>query len=125
MAAEPLLGLNSCQVLGLIKRLCTTKAPENCDVSKATENSVARDNINIFTGIGHMERYPYTIQVKEDSTPYAASARVGCRILISTKLKQSCSGWASLELLKNLQNPQHGLVPVPKKNLSPSESLWT
>ena len=111
--------MKSCQDVGLIKRLCTTEAPENCDVSKAAENSVTLDYIDIFTGIGHMEGYPYTIQVKKDSTPYAATAPRGISYPLLDKVKAELQWMVEYGVIEEVTEPtawMSPMVPVPKKN---------
>ena len=73
--AEPLLGLEACDKLNLVKRV-STACVDNDVLNRICKDYIARDYIDMFDGIGCLKNYPYTIQLREDAEPFAfATAR--------------------------------------------------
>ena len=73
--AEPLLGLEACDKLNLVKRVSTACA-DNDVLNRICKDYIARDYSDMFDGIGCLKNYPYTIRLREDAEPFAfATAR--------------------------------------------------
>ena len=123
LAAEPILGLTACQDLGLVRCLCSTDASSSADqhdpMSGIHNDPVARTYSDLFQGLGHIQKYPYTIRVRSDATPFAVAVprRVPCPLL--DKVKAELQRMMESDVIKEVTEPTawvSPMVPVPKKD---------
>ena len=72
VTAEPLLGLQACDQLNLIKRVSAVESP---DLEAVRNDPVAREYIDLFDGVGRMDLYTYKIRLREGAQPFQLCPR--------------------------------------------------
>ena len=117
---QPILGVNTCENLGLVKRIHVINTDENNNTGIFGVNP--KDNImkqyhSVFNGIGCMKK-PYHIQLKDDAVPVIHPARK-FPFAKRDKLKKELDRTTSLGLTSKVDEPTdwvNSMVAAEKSN---------
>ena len=120
--AEPLLGLQACDQLNLLKRVAaTTVSPLVSEpVSEPIpQDSVAGQYMDLFQGFGCMREYSYQIQLKEGAQPHCQATARKVPYNLYDKVKAELERMLQLNVIKEVVQLTAWVSPmvvVPKKD---------
>lgn len=117
MDSTPLLGLSTCESLGLIKRSDSVKADIHTDAY--SKEKFINDNSDIFAGLGKFSD-KMNIKIKDNAKPFMTPPR---RVpqTIKERLKVELDKMEALGIIKKADSPREwvsGLVIIEKKDKS-------
>lgn len=116
--AQPLLGLQACEQLELLKRvMLTTLASTPLEGIRA--DLVARDYLDLFDGVGCMAKQEYTIRLQDGAQPYAQATARKIPYQLYDKVRLELQRMLQLGVITEVTEPTSWVSPmviVPKKN---------
>lgn len=99
--ACPILGLQACQCLGLIKRLNQVKAENKCH--QETPEMVINEFPDVFTGMGRLNR-TVKIKLKENYSPHVAAPRK-VPLALHSKVKEELARMEESGIITKVEEP--------------------
>ena len=109
------MGLDACQTIGLVTWIDSVSA----SVNQLENDSVTKQYLSVFLGVGLLHNHVYTIRMKEGVVPYSVSAPRRVKIPLLPKLKVELERMQRLDIIKEVTEPTDWvspMVPVLKKN---------
>lgn len=108
--SKPILGLKTCQVLNLIKKVHILKSND--------KDNVINENIDLFQKLGKFPGEPYHIELKEGAKPVVDAPR-RVPIALHKKLKSTLDELEAQKIVRKVNKPTdwvNSLVVVEKPN---------
>ena len=127
VAAVPLLGLQACEQLGLIKRVLaathdmTTEKESDDSLEEVRGDSVASDFMDLFAGFGLMKDYTYQIALKNAKHPYVLATARRVPYHLYEQVQRELQRMLRLGVIEEVNEPTSWCSPmvvVPKKDRS-------
>lgn len=117
LASCPILGLQACKELGLIKRLNQIKELNSCS-STETPEQVINEFADVFTGIGRLKR-TVKIKLKDNYIPHVAAPRK-IPLALHNKVKKELQRMVETGIICKVEEPTEWVsnmivVNTPKK----------
>ena len=115
--SPPILGLTSCQNLGLLKKMDMVDHKEN--LTSITKDIIAKEFKDVFKGLGCFEQ-AYHIELKSDAVPVCEPPR-RVPFALRESLKTKLDSMEEQGVIKKVDKPTewvHNLVIVEKKDKS-------
>ena len=121
--AQPVLGLDSCVSLGLLKRVHVFERPigreESDPIKPLEEHEVCKVYTDLFKVSGKLHNVEYKIQLKDGATPYAVHAPQRVKLPLMEKVKEVIGKMVEQDVIVKVTEPTDWvspMVPVPKKD---------
>ena len=113
--ASPILGLNACQNLGLVKRIAEVDRNDN----QIVKDVVLKDYSTVFGTPGLLRDHVYQIRLKEGAVPYSVFAPRRVKLPLLPKLRNELERMQKMGIIQEVVEPTDWIapmVPVLKKN---------
>ena len=113
--ASPILGLNACQKLGLVKRIAEVDRNDN----QIVKDVVLKDYSTVFGTPGLLRDHVYQIRLKEGAVPYSVFAPRRVKLPLLPKLRNELERMQKMGIIQEVVEPTDWIapmVPVLKKN---------
>ena len=118
--AVPLLGLQACDQLSLVRRVAATaEDTEDDSLSVIRVDEVAKDYLDLFRGFGAMTELSYKMRLVEWAEPYSLSTARRIPYHMYGKVEEEWKRMVQLGVIKPVSEPTEWCSPmviVPKKN---------
>lgn len=114
--AVPLLGVTACDQMNLIKRI-EAAVPESSDLEEIRRDPIAREYLDLFSGVGKMENASYAISLRAGTQPYVLGTARRVPFPLYDKVHKELQRMLQFGVIQEVSEPTSWcspMVAVPK-----------
>jgi hypothetical protein len=105
--AKPLLWLQACGKLNLVKRVSTAFTEDDL-LKRIRKDCIARNYMNLFDGTGCLKGYPYTIRLRDGAEPFALATASRVPYSLYDKVKKELQRMLKMDAISEVTEPTIG-----------------